>query len=161
MLFRTRILFLLVVSGVCRAQTVKSDALPQDTILVMQRGACEMRCAVYNIVVFADGSAIFDARHYVRRPGLFKTTIPREDLKRLLDQASGLGFFDLKEPLVRENKACEAARSDAPTAILSISSNGKSNTLVHDRACGSALSKRLIDFENSIDKVLNTAKWIK
>jgi Domain of unknown function (DUF6438) len=67
------------------AQTLKTNEL--DTLIVLQRGACERRCAVYKVIIFADGSVVFDGRSYVRRPGLAKTKHQPGDIGQLIDEA--------------------------------------------------------------------------
>ena len=141
---------------------LSTNELSRDTLIVLQRGACERRCAVYNVIVFADGSVIFDGRHYVRRPGLAKTTIRREAVRQLLDEAASLGFFELK-PRYGYGDAvdCETMRSDAPTAVVSISSGGMAKTIVHNQGCAGPASDRLKQFEEKIDKAVNSTRWVK
>jgi hypothetical protein len=154
--------FLFVWSAVAGwGQTVKTDEQPADTLIVLERGACEHRCAVYNVIIFADGSAIFDGRHYVRRPGVVRTRISLEALGKLLDEAAALRFFDLKDRYAPGMNGCDSMKSDAPSAVISISSGGKSKTVVHYHGCGGSESDRLIQFEASIDKAVNTVRWVK
>lgn len=144
------------------SQTLKTNELPADTLIILQRGACEHRCAVYKVIIFADGSVIFDGRHYVRRPGLVKTTISLEALQQLLDEAAALRFFDLKERYVHGSATgCDSIQSDAPSAIVSISSGGIFKTILHYLGCAGAESERLKQFEEKIDSIVNTAKWVK
>ncbi len=144
------------------AETIKTDQLPGDTLIVLRRGACEHRCAVYNVIIFADGSAIFDGRHYVRRASLIKTKIPLEELGRLLGEAAALGFFEMParyEP--NAGAGCSSSKSDAPVAILSISTGGKSHTVVHYLGCEGSESERLARFEEQIDRAVNAAQWVR
>ena len=143
------------------SQVVKSDELPPDTLIVLQRGACERRCAVYNVILYADGSAIFDGRHYVGKPGVFKTTISRDSVAKLLDEAAALRFFDLPAKYTPGSAGCDASPSDAPTAILTISARGQTRTVVHHLACKSGDAGKLAALEEQIDKAVNTARWVK
>ena len=143
-------------------QTVKTDELPPDTLIVLQRGACEHRCAVYNVIIFADGSVIFDGRHYVRQAGLVKSTITREALHQLLGEFTAAHFFDLKERYgYGTDEGCDSIKSDAPSAIVSITSGGKAKTVLHHHRCVAADSDLLKRLEDKIDQAVNTAKWIK
>ena len=144
------------------APALKTNELPADTLIVLQRGACEHRCAVYKVIIFADGSVIFEGRSYVRRSGLVRSNISLETLRRLLDEAAALRFFDLKERYGDGSAVgCDTIRSDAPTAVVSISSAGTSKTVVHYLGCVGAESERLRQFEEKIDKTVNAARWIK
>ena len=143
-------------------QQVKTNELPADTLVVLQRGACEHRCAVYRIVIFADGSAIFDGQHYVRRPGVFKTTVGLDALGKLLSDAAAARFFDLKDRYVPDSPAgCGSPKSDAPTAVLSIGTGGKFKSVVHYLGCAGKDSEKLMQLEERIDKAVNAVTWVK
>ena len=144
------------------APALKTNELPADTLIVLQRGACEHRCAVYKVIIFADGSVIFEGRSYVRRSGLVRSNISLEVVRQLLDEAAAMRFFDLKERFGDGSATgCDSSRSDAPTAIVSVGSAGTSKTVVHDLRCVGAESERLRQFEEKIDKAVNAARWIK
>jgi hypothetical protein len=144
------------------SQTLKTNELPADTLIVLQRGACEHRCAVYKVIIFADGSVIFDGRHYVRRPGLTKSNISLEALGQLLDEAAALRFFSLKERYgYGDGAGCDSSDTDARSAIVSISSGGASKTVLHYYGCVGAESERLKQYEEKIDSAVNTARWVK
>ena len=61
-------------------QVVKTNESSPDTLITLQRGACEQRCAVYRLVIFADGTVIYEGRHFVRRTGLIRSGISPEVL---------------------------------------------------------------------------------
>lgn len=149
------------VSSARAEPAVSTNELPADTLIVLQRGACERRCAVYNIVVFADGSVILDGRHFVRRPGLTKTTIHREIVRQLLDDAAALGFFELKPRYGYDTADCDSIRSDSPAAVVTVSSGGMAKTIVHNQGCAGPASDRLRQFEDKIDKAVNSTRWMK
>jgi hypothetical protein len=155
----------LLVFSIARAsawQTVKTDELPPDTLIVLQRGACEHRCAVYKIVIFADGSVIYDGLSYVRRPGLVKSNISLEALGNLLREAQAAHFFELKARYgYGATDGCDSIRSDAPAVTLSIATGGQSKVILHHLRCVSAESDRLKQLEDSIDSSVNSARWIK
>jgi hypothetical protein len=144
-----------------RGQTVKTDELPADTLIVLQRGACEHRCPVYKVAIFSDGSAIFDGRSYVRRAETVRTRLALDAIGKLLGEAKAAGFFDLADRYLPDAAGCETPKSDAPTAILSISAGGKAKTIVHYRGCGGPDSARLTQLEDHIDLAVNSARWVK
>jgi hypothetical protein len=142
--------------------TVKSNEPPADTLIVLQRGACEHRCAVYAVIIFADGSAIIDRQHYVRRRTLTKTTIGLDSLDELLKEAGAIHFFSMRDRYVSDPpNGCEVAQSDAPTTILSVSSGGQSKTVIHNRGCIGHDSEELTHFEDRIDKAVDAPGWTK
>ena len=158
----TRAAALLLLALPVLAWQVQSDELPPDTLIVLQRGACERRCAVYNVIIFSDGSVIFDGRHYVRQTGAVKSSITRDALAGLLHDASALHFFDLKERYgYGSNTGCDSMHPDAPTAILTIASAGRSKTVLHHHGCVNAEADRLTSLEDKIDKAVSAVRWIK
>ena len=156
---------LLLAGGASRVegrQVLKTDELPADTLIALQRGACEHRCAVYKVIIFADGSVIFDGRSYVRRAAVIRANISLEAVRKVLNEAAAIRFFDLKRRYAPgEASGCDLVQSDAPTAIISVSSAGKSNTVVHYHGCAGADSNRLMQFEAEIDAAVNVSRWVK
>ncbi len=143
-------------------QMVKSNELPADTLIVLQRGACEHRCAVYKVIIFADGTAIFDGRHYVRQPTVIRTSIGLDSLGKLLEKAAVVRFFEMKERYAPDaSNGCDSVKSDAPTAIVSVSSGSRSKTIVHYIGCAGRESEELSQFEEEIDRAVNTVRWVK
>jgi Domain of unknown function (DUF6438) len=63
---------------------VKATETAPDTLITLQRGACEQPCAVYRIVIFADGTVVYEGRHFVRKSGLMKTGVSQEVLSHCL-----------------------------------------------------------------------------
>ena len=142
-------------------QEIRSDELPADTFILQQRGACEHRCPVYRIIFFADGSALFDGRSYVRRAETIRTKVSLETLGKLIADIKASGFFDWKERYAPGVDGCQAPKSDAATVILSVSTAGKLKTIVHYRGCGGSEPARLTDLEDRIDAAVNSARWVK
>ncbi|MBI4904820.1 MAG: hypothetical protein HY820_14360 [Acidobacteria bacterium] len=158
-----KLLLLMAAAGCAFAsQTVKTDELPADTLITLQRGACEKRCAVYNLVIFADGSVIYDGRYNVKRTGLIKSSITREALGALLKDVDAAGFYRLPDRLGYGSTAgCDSVLSDAPTAILSVATAGKSKTVLHDLRCKGKVPDQLKGLEERIDRAVNSVRWIK
>lgn len=143
------------------ATAAAQDVAP-DTLITLQRGACEKRCAVYRVVIFADGTAIYEGRHFVRRTGLIKSGVSQETLARLIDDLESGGFFQLDVDYGYSQTAhCDRIDSDGPAAILSVSSRGHSKTVLHSHRCVGAFSDRVTMFEDMIDRAVGTVKWIK
>ena len=143
-------------------QTVKTNEAAPDTLIVLQRGACEQRCAVYRLVIFADGTVIYEGRHFVRRPGLIKSGISPEVLSKLIRDLDAGGFFQLEDNYGYANKdRCDSMDSDGPTAILSVSNRGRSKTVLHNHGCVGSVPKRVTELEDRVDRAAGAVKWIK
>jgi hypothetical protein len=144
------------------AQAAKPSNPSPDTLIVLDRGACEHRCAVYRIVIFADGSLIYEGRYFVRHPGLVQSSITPEALAALIDDLDSGGFFQLENNYGYGNKDhCESLEPLEPAAMLSVSTNGRAKTVLHNHGCAGAASKHLTELEDKVDRAVGAAKWIK
>lgn len=144
------------------AHRSQQHQVPPDTLIVLDRGACEQRCAVYRLVIFADGTVIYDGRYFVRRAGLIRSSISPETLARLLANLDAGGFFSLENNYGYGSKdRCDAYEPGEPTAILTVSSGGRSKTILHNHGCSGKASSRLTGLEDDVDRAVGTAKWIK
>lgn len=113
-----------------------SNQVPPDTVIVLQREACERRCSVYRLVIFADGEVVWDGIAYVSTMGTARGRIDPSAIKEWLEEERAMKFFDLKNGYgvlqkfgmssnleVSEEK-CNSEDPDAPLAMLSISTGG-------------------------------------
>ncbi|HEY0439484.1 MAG TPA: DUF6438 domain-containing protein, partial [Xanthobacteraceae bacterium] len=63
-----------LLAAVGHAAAQPTDA-PADTVIALERGACERRCAVYSVTIRGDGSVTYEGRHYVRTTGIKRSRI--------------------------------------------------------------------------------------
>jgi hypothetical protein len=161
---QTCFLFNLIAVGALLTGSAMSQtpAPPPDTLITLQRGACEKRCAVYRLVIFADGTVIYEGRFNVRRTGLIKSGVPPEALIKLVQNLEAAGLYDLEANYGYGNRDhCASWNSDGPAAIVSLASGGRSKTVLHDHRCISPVSQRLSEMEDWIDQAVGVAKWIR
>jgi hypothetical protein len=143
-------------------QTAGSNEPAPDTLIVLQRGACEKRCAVYRLVIFADGTVIYEGRYFVRHPGLVKSGISPEALNKLIGDLDAGGFFQMESNYGYGNTGrCDSIEAGEPMAILSVSNRGRSKTVQHSHGCAGAVPNRLTELEDKVDRAVGAAKWIK
>ena len=156
-------IFALTCASACLSgQVVNTNESAPDTLITLQRGACEKRCAVYRLVLFADGTVIYEGRYFVRRTGLVKSGISPEGLSKLVSDLGAGGFFQLETNYgYGNNDHCESTDGDGPTAILSVSNRGRSKTVLHNHRCVGPAAKRVTELEDMVDRAVGTAKWIK
>jgi len=144
------------------AQTAKSKEPAPDTLITLQRFACENRCAVYRLVIFADGTVIWEGRHFVQHPGLIKSGISPEALTRLIADLEAGGFFQLQNNYgYGRDTGCASIDPDGPAAILSVSNQGRSKTVLHHHGCVGPEPDRVTKLEDAVDRAVGTVKWIK
>jgi hypothetical protein len=134
-----------------------------DTLIVLQRGACEQRCAVYRLVIFADGTVIYEGRYFVHRSGLIKSGVSPDVLNKLIGDLEAGGFFQLEDNygFGSSKDHCDSIDGGGPTAILTVSNQGRSKTILHNHRCVGAVPSRLTDLEDKVDHAVGTVKWIK
>ena len=143
-------------------QAVKATESAPDTLIVLQRGACEKRCAVYRLVIFADGSVIYEGRYFVRQTGLIKSSVSPEVLAKLIVDLETGGFFQLEGNYGYSNTdGCDSIDSDGPVAILSVSNKGRSKTVLHHHRCVGPVPNRVTELEDKVDRAVGAVKWIK
>jgi len=136
--------------------------IPANTVITLQRGACEHRCAVYRIVLFADGTIIYDGRHYVRRMGVIRSSTDEAAVAKLVQEFEAINFFALQDQYgASSTEGCTSVLSDAPLAMISIVSGDKAKSVVHHHRCEGDVPKRLSELEDKIDRVANSVRWIK
>ena len=63
-------------------------------VLGFQKTACFGKCPVYQVKFYKDGRATWYGKMNVERMGWHETKVAKDDLKRLLDKAQEIGFFD-------------------------------------------------------------------
>lgn len=144
------------------ALSAQPRPVPPDTLIVLDRGACEQRCAVYRLAIFADGTVIYDGRYFVRRAGLVRSSISPDALSNLIADLDAGGFFAMESNYGYGNKDhCDAFESGDPAAILTVSSGGRSKTILHNHGCSGKASSRLTDLEDKVDRAVGAVKWIK
>ena len=161
---KLRIIFALACANAALllGQAVRNNQSAPDTLITLQRGACEQRCAVYRLVIFADGTVIYDGQHFVRRAGLIRSGISPEVLAKLLHDLEEGGFFRMENNYGYGNTdRCKSIDPGGPVAILSVSNQGRSKTVLHNHSCVGPIPSRLTDLEDKVDRAAGTVKWIK
>jgi hypothetical protein len=139
-----------------------ADPVPANTVITLQRGACEKRCAVYKLILFADGTVIYDGQHYVRQVGIVRDKVDVENIRKLIEEFRDAGFFELADQYGYTSEAgCSSMLSDGPVAIVSIVSGANSKSVIHNHRCVGPVSAQLARLESSIDKLANTVRWTR
>ena len=141
---------------------VTAQEVSPDTMVTLQRGACEDGCAVYRLMIFADGTVIYEGRYSVKKTGLVKSAISPETLTKLISDLDSGGFFGFADRYgFGDKKACTSLAAGAPTAILSVSSAGHFKTVLHEHGCTGPDSDKLTALEDKVDHAVGTVRWIK
>jgi hypothetical protein len=142
--------FALAVLRVAASEPLAQE-VPKDTVIILQHGACERRCAVYKVAMFADGVVLYDGEYYVRRVGTVRANVSRELIGRLLQHAAQASFFEMPASFSPGDPRCGRVTVDGPIVIVTIVAGGKANTVTHDHRCLSSDSTPLARIESEIN----------
>jgi hypothetical protein len=135
--------------------------IPDDTVITLQRGNCEvMECPVYRVVIFADGDVIWQGRGRVAKLGVVLSKIERDRIRALLQDFASIDYFHLDNIYGFNGSGCRSMAPYTPTVITSLSMGGLSKILSHHEGCVGEVSEKLKVLENSIDQAADTARWI-
>src|SRR5689334_19112888 len=137
--------------------------IPADTLITLKRTNCFFTCPDYSVSISADRKVIFEGNANVKVKGRSETRIGRDRVQLLIESFEKAKFFALRNRYSLPEDGCRIYDGDAPSATISIVLNGKSKSIDHYLGCrqkkGTAV-RSLIDLENLIDDLTNTAQWI-
>ena len=134
--------------------------IPDDLVISLQRGNCEGGCPVYRVLIFANGDVIWQGRGRVARPGVALSAVERDQIRALLQDFDSIDYFHLENIYGFRGTGCRSTTPGASMVITSLSMGGVSRILSHYQGCAGEIPDRLTALENSIDKVVNAARWI-
>lgn len=139
-----------------------SGQVPPDTLITLERTRCYGMCPSYKITISADGSVIFEGRHFVKETGIAKSTISEEQLRELLAAFEEINYFRLRDRYEDDGDGCVGVVTDHPSAFTSIRIHGKSKSVKHYLGCrGVQGLEELKKLEDAIDAAVNSAQWIR
>jgi hypothetical protein len=142
--------------------SASADTIPPDTLISLQRTGCHGVCPIYTVTIMADGTVTFIGEANVKEAGLSQSSISEEGLRTLIGEFEKINFFGYEDDYGFENKDCEFLFMDAPSAITTFTSQGKTKQIKHYYGCeGFSGEAELTTLETMIDEVANTAQWVE
>lgn len=135
-------------------QGASSDSLPEQLVIKLERTACFGGCPDYSLTINGDGKVTYEGKQFVKITGTRETTINMESIYQILAEFEEAEYFSLKDSYTGFGK------SDMPHANTSISLGNRTKSIKHYLGDQNA-PKKLIDLENKIDEIVNSAQWIK
>src|SRR5215813_8664634 len=163
--FRATTLFALLILAGCNREPkstaiVLSEKIPRDLVIVLGRDICFGFCPAYKLTISANGSVEFEGRHYVKKKGIFKSIIYREQLKHLVSEIEKAMYFTLRDRYVIKDDGCYTDVVDTPSVKTSITIAGKTKSVEHQHGCKGPLGiDQLTALEDKIDEVVNSSRW--
>ena len=149
-----------VSGGQTEPKAIYLNTVPDDTIVTLQRGACEHRCAAYKLIIFGDGVLIWVGEDHVRQMGVVKSKVNVEELKKMLEEFTAAGYFNLESEYGKTDEGCTSTVRREPVVISSVASGGLSKTIIHHHRCIGAIPDKLTALEDRIDQLAHSSRWI-
>jgi hypothetical protein len=145
--------------------SIVQSNVPPDTVITLERTICYGSCPMYTLTVTADGSVSFQPKHVDGRAivsGRVKQgSISKDKVRELVSEFERANYFSFKDSYRLFDKECSESWTDHPSAITSLTINGKFKSVDHDYGCkGNIVLDRLTDLENKIDEIANTKQWL-
>src|SRR2546426_8256761 len=144
-----------------RLQTTNPGEMkvPQDTLITLERTGCYGMCPIYKVSISADGTVLFDGKRFVKRVGSARAAISQDQIRELIVAFEKINYLELRDQYVKPDDGCKQWLTDHPSAITSITSNGRSKSVNHYYGCrGLDLLKELEKVEQAIDDAVNSAQ---
>ncbi len=120
----------------------------------LSRTGCYGKCPAYSIEIHADGTAIYTGKDYVSVPGERREHLSTQQVEELVEAFRKANYFSLKHKYV-------ASVTDHPTYKTSFEVNGVKKSVVDYDGQRAGMPKAVTELEETIDRVVGTAKWIK
>lgn len=140
----------------------RSQDVPTDMLITLERTACYGMCPDYKLTISADCSVAFEGRRFVKKIGIAKSTISQAQLRELLSAFEKINYFRLRDRYEDYTDGCKQWWTDNPSAFTSIRINGKSKSVRHYYGCrGIDELDDLKNLEQTIDDLVNSAQWIR
>ena len=147
--------------GINNASQLHSE-IPSDLAIILERTRCYGFCPSYVLKISATGKVTYEGRASVKLIGQAESRISREKLRELILAFEKINYFDLRASFETPNDGCKDWVTDGPTAITSLTINGRSKSVRHYSGCrGIAELAELDKLEQAIDDAANTAQWIR
>jgi hypothetical protein len=163
--FGVTILFALLILASCNRDgkstaTAPIEEIPGDIVITLERGICYGTCPAYKVTISASGSVEFEGRYYVKKKGIIRTTISREQLRFLVAEIERAKYFTMQDQYINKEDGCITVLADHSMINMSITIAGKTKSVAHYNGCNGPLAlERLTALENKIDEVINASQW--
>ena len=140
----------------------QANEIPPDLAITLERTRCYGFCPSYVLKISATGKVTYEGRASVKLVGKAESSISHEKLRELILAFEKINYFELRASFETPNDGCKDWVTDGPTAITSLTINGRSKSVRHYSGCrGIAVLAELEKLEQAIDDAANTEQWIR
>jgi hypothetical protein len=113
---------------------------------------------VYRLAVSSTGAVTYEGIANVRRIGAATGQVPADRVAALVSEIDRAGYFVFADRYTSTELTCGRYATDLPSAIISVTLEGRTKRIVHDHGCGAAPGALLV-LERRIDEVLGSAQF--
>jgi hypothetical protein len=129
-------------------------------VITLERTNCFGACGVYKLTIFSDGLVRYEGIKFVKKIGNASGRISRAQLNELLQRFEEISYRNLPGDFTPGTPQCPQVLTDLPSAITSLTRDGKTKTVRHYHGChGLSTLERLTELEDKIDQAVNSKKW--
>lgn len=132
-------------------------AQPEKTnVITISGSACYGDCPVFDLMLFADGTLIFNGQENVQAKGIRKLFVPKSIFTAAIGLINEYKFYNFKDAYFsKEIGGCADELTDQPSKTIQVQYNNKIKVVVHDLGCkGFYREQNLIDLESKLYELL-------
>jgi hypothetical protein len=152
-LLATILILSISLAGCSKTQTPQPSDI-KNVVITLERTVCFGACPEYTLTIWGDGTVTYEGRRFVKIEGTRTITINEEKIRQLLSEFQRVDYFSLDDSYE------EFGATDMPSAITSLTINGKTKTVRHYHGDFTA-PEQLTELEDRIDEIVNSDQWIK
>lgn len=139
-------------------------------VITLERTPCFGKCPVYSVIIYGNGTGIYEGKLHVKTEGVHEFTLQPKQLSKLINAFESAQYFSL-------DNSYSMAVTDMASILTSITFQGKSKKIYHYGLCRDeqALNaiatlqvksdhgapQSLCDLEAKIDEIINTEQWVR
>ncbi|MGI0028702.1 MAG: DUF6438 domain-containing protein [Nitrososphaera sp.] len=122
----------------------------EGVIITMERTICFGACPAYSLIIYDNGTLIYEGFAFVAVTGTRTAQIPQDKFEQIVEKFYEINYFSLEDRY-------EEPVSDLPSTTTSITVAGVTKS-VYRYGFG---PEELVQLENFIDELVGTERWIK
>lgn len=120
-----------------------------DLTITLKRTVCHGTCPSYKLTIDGAGTVNYEGQDFVEVKGRQTASIGLDQIQELVSAFEAANFFSLQDNYTAYDV------TDSPSAITSITINGRTKTVTHYYGDKSA-PQELFDLEAKIDEITNS-----
>jgi hypothetical protein len=145
-------LTILLTLFVLGAAAVNAQDSKPNVAITLERTACFGACPVYTITIYDNGDVVYNGKNFVPVKGEQKSQLDPATVAAMVKAFEDVGYFDWK------GNYNQQIVTDLPSAITSVTANGKTQRIVH--YAGDHTAPIALPFlEQWIDDMTGSSAW--